>query len=190
MTGKIEVICGSMFSGKTTELHRRVKRAMIAGDTVYVFKPRLDTRNQEHLQTHDGSQIRAENVANSAELLNRVESLEVKPHIIAIDEAQFFDVGITDVVNGLANTHNMRIILAGLDMDRHGKPFGPMGNLLATADDVTKLKAVCAHRHGGGRVCGREAYVSKLMVDDDNSPIKIGADDIYSARCREHSATK
>ncbi len=187
MTGKVEVICGSMFSGKTTELNRRVRRAIIAGDTILVFKPKMDTRTQEHLKTHDGNQIPAENVANSGEILTRVEALDAKPHIIAVDEAQFFDHGITDVVNTLATKYNMRLIVAGLDMDRHGKPFGPMGNLLATADDVTKLKAVCSYKHDGKKICGKEAYVSQLLVEDKFDTVLVGASDVYTARCREHS---
>ena len=190
MAGKVEVICGSMFSGKTTELHRRVRRAAIAGKRFIVVKPRMDTRTAEHLQTHDGSQLKAENVANSVELLKMVEAMDPRPHIIAIDEAQFFDGGIVDAVNGMATKYGMKVILAGLDMDRHGRTFGPMGDLLATADDVTKLKAVCAHTNQEGRVCGRKAYVSRLLVEDDNAPVKIGASDIYSARCRAHSTNK
>ena len=136
--GWIEVICGSMFSGKTEELIRRIKRAKIANQKFKVFKPTIDSRSKNYIESHDESKLESTEVKHSSEILNNVENC----HIVAIDEAQFFDNGIVDVCNQLAN-NGIRVIVAGLDMDYLGNPFGPIPNLMAVAEYVTKVHAVC-----------------------------------------------
>ncbi len=137
--GWIEVICGSMFSGKTEELIRRMKRAQFAKQKVEIFKPIIDTRYaEEDVVSHDKNAIRCTPVESSSNLLLLGDNVDV----IGIDEAQFFDEGIVEVCNELAN-RGSRVIVAGLDMDFKGKPFGPMPNLMATAEYVTKVHAIC-----------------------------------------------
>ena len=139
--GWIEVICGPMFSGKTEELIRRLKRAQIARQKVEIFKPIIDTRyHEEHVVSHDANSIHSTPVESSS----NIELLANDTRVVGIDEAQFFDDGIVDVCNNLAN-QGIRVIVAGLDLDYTGKPFGPMPNLLATAEYVTKLHAICTH---------------------------------------------
>ena len=138
-SGWIEVICGSMFSGKTEELIRRMKRAQFAKLKVEIFKPMVDTRySEEEVVSHDNNAIRSTPVESSSNILILGDGVDV----IGIDEAQFFDDGIVEVCNELAN-RGTRVIVAGLDMDFQGRPFGPMPNLMATAEYVTKVHAVC-----------------------------------------------
>ena len=136
--GWIEVICGSMFSGKTEELIRRIKRAKIANQKFKVFKPTIDSRSKNYIESHDESKIESTEVKNSSDILDRVEDCDV----VAIDEAQFFDDEIVNVCNQLSNK-GIRVIIAGLDMDYLGNPFGPIPNLMAIAEYVTKVHAVC-----------------------------------------------
>ena len=136
--GWIEVICGSMFSGKTEELIRRIKRAKIANQKFKVFKPTIDSRSKNYIESHDENKIESTEVKNSSDILDRVENCDV----VAIDEAQFFDDEIVNVCNQLANK-GIRVIIAGLDMDYLGNPFGPIPNLMAIAEYVTKVHAVC-----------------------------------------------
>ena len=136
--GWIEVICGSMFSGKTEELIRRIKRTQIANQKFKVFKPTIDSRSKNYIESHDESKLESIEVKHSSEILNNVENCQV----VAIDEAQFFDNGIVDICNQLAN-NGIRVIVAGLDMDYLGNPFGPIPNLMAVAEYVTKVHAVC-----------------------------------------------
>jgi len=136
--GWIEVICGSMFSGKTEELIRRIKRAKIANQKFKVFKPTIDSRSKNYIESHDESKLESTEVKYSSDILDKVENCDV----VAIDEAQFFDDGIVSVCNDLAN-NGIRVIIAGLDMDYLGNPFGPMPNLMAIAEYVTKVHAVC-----------------------------------------------
>mgnify|MGYP001355325542 FL=1 len=137
--GWIEVICGSMFSGKTEELIRRVKRAKLAKQKIKIFKPKQDTRyGKKKVTSHDNNSIKSKPIDSPEKILKNFERFDV----IGIDEAQFFDESIVDVVNKLANS-GKRVIVAGLDMDYRGKPFGPMPNLLAIAEYVTKVHAVC-----------------------------------------------
>ena len=137
--GWIEVICGSMFSGKTEELIRRLKRARIARQRVEIFKPAIDTRyDQQMVVSHDRNEIVSTPVSHSSEILLRATDVDV----VGVDEAQFFDEGIVEVCNTLANS-GIRVIVAGLDMDYLGRPFGPMPFLMATAEYVTKVHAVC-----------------------------------------------
>ena len=136
--GWIEVICGSMFSGKTEELIRRIKRAKIANQKIKVFKPSIDSRIKNFIESHDESKLKCEEVKSSIEILAKVDNCDV----VALDEAQFFDDQIVSVCNKIANS-GVRVIIAGLDMDYLGNPFGPMPNLMAISEYVTKVHAVC-----------------------------------------------
>ena len=136
--GWIEVICGSMFSGKTEELIRRIKRAEIANQKIKVFKPVIDSRSKNFIESHDESKLECLEVKSSNEILKKIDNCDV----VAIDEAQFFDDLIVPVCNKIAN-NGVRVIIAGLDMDYLGNPFGPMPNLMAISEYVTKVHAVC-----------------------------------------------
>lgn len=136
--GWIEVICGSMFSGKTEELIRRIKRAKIANQKFKVFKPTIDSRSKNYIESHDESKLKSTEVKHSSNILDNIQGCDV----VAIDEAQFFDDEIVSVCNQIANK-GIRVIVAGLDMDYLGNPFGPIPNLMATAEYVTKVHAVC-----------------------------------------------
>ena len=179
--GWIELICGSMFSGKSEELIRRVRRAQIARQTVQVFKPNLDARYaREQVSAHSGARLEAEVVSHAAEILQRVKA---ETNIVAIDEVQFFDWSIADVCNALAE-QGKRVILAGLDMDFRGEPFGPMPLLMAQAEEVEKLHAICM-------VCGAPATRTQRLINGepasyDDPVILVGASEAYQARCRQH----
>lgn len=171
--GSIEVICGSMFSGKTEELIRRLKRARIANLKVEIFKPALDVRfNQEAVVSHDSNSVASFPVDHSQKILLLADQVDV----VGIDEAQFFDDQIVSVCETLAN-RGIRVIVAGLDMDYLGKPFGQMPQLLAIADFITKLHAICVK-------CGNLANISFRKAADD-SQILLGATDSYEPRCRK-----
>lgn len=171
-SGWIEVICGSMFSGKTEELLRRLKRAKIANQRVEIFKPRIDTRYDDaRVVSHDANSILSMPVEHSARLRALSEGFDV----IGIDEAQFFDMELPDVCQELA-IKGMRVIVAGLDMDYRGRPFGPMPNLLAVAEYITKVHAICPH-------CGNLATHSYRLTQD-SSDILLGEKDLYEPRCR------
>ncbi len=180
-TGRIEVIAGCMFSGKSEELIRRLKRAQIARQKVQVFKPSIDTRYSEiEVVSHNGEKITGIPVKDSAKLYSLIDR---NADVIGIDEAQFFDEGIVKVANKLAD-EGFRVILAGLDMDFRREPFGPMPNLLAIADDVQKLHAICT-------ICGEDAMYTQRLINGQpanyNDPvIMIGASEKYEARCRKH----
>ncbi len=179
--GHIEVICGSMFCGKTEELIRRVRRAMIAKQKVQVFKHDLDDRySVQRITSHNGQYIEATPVSDSSKIEAK---LDPDTTIVAIDEVQFFDESIIDIANKLAR-QGLRVILAGLDMDFRGEPFGPMPKLLCHAEQVRKLHAICT-------VCGEEASRSQRLVNGkparyDDPVIMIGAQESYEARCRKH----
>ena len=154
--GRIEVICGSMFSGKTEELIRRLKRATFARQRVEIFKPAIDTRySDEKVVSHDQRSISSTPVSSSASILLLASEIDV----IGIDEAQFFDEGLVEVCNELAN-RGVRVVIAGLDMDFKGLPFGPIPALCAVADEVTKVHAICVK-------CGNLAYVSHRTVANE-----------------------
>jgi thymidine kinase len=178
-TGSLIVITGSMFSGKTEELIRRVRRTLYAHRSAQVFKHTIDTRSENsEIQSHNGVPHTALAVSTSEELLRKVEETT---DVVAIEEAQFFDEGIVEVCRRLADT-GYEVIAAGLDMDFKGEPFGPMPRLLAEADEVTKLRAICAR-------CGREASRSQRLIDGRPAPVSaptilIGAEESYEARCR------
>lgn len=171
--GRIEVICGSMFSGKTEELIRRLKRARIARQRVEIYKPGVDTRYSEaDVVTHDGLSIASTPVDNSASILLMCDEADV----VGIDEAQFFDEGLAEVCNTLAN-RGKRVIVAGLDMDFRGVPFGPLPALCAIAEDVTKVHAVCLR-------CGAPAYMSHRTVADSRR-VMLGETGEYEPLCRK-----
>ena len=171
--GRIEVVCGSMFSGKTEELIRRLKRAKFAKQKVEIFKPSIDTRySDEAVVSHDRHSIPSTPIDSSASILLLSSDIDV----VGIDEAQFFDEGLIDVCNELAN-RGVRIIVAGLDMDFKGKPFGPIPALCAIADEVTKVHAICVK-------CGALAYVSHRLVSEDRR-VLLGEQSEYEPLCRE-----
>lgn len=171
--GCIEVICGSMFSGKTEELIRRLKRAKFAKQKVEIFKPAIDTRyHDEEVVSHDSNSIHSTPVPSSSNILLLANNVDV----VGIDEAQFFDEGIVGVCNQLANS-GIRVIVAGLDMDYLGKPFGPMPALLAAAEYVTKVHAVCVR-------CGNLANHSHRTTIND-SLVLLGETDSYEPLCRD-----
>ncbi|MEK6572920.1 MAG: thymidine kinase [Chloroflexota bacterium] len=180
-TGSIEVITGSMFSGKTDELIRRLRRARIAKQKIQVFKPVIDNRYAvEKVTSHAGNEFDAIPVANANAI-----SMLVEPDatVVAVDEAQFFDWHIADVCQSLAS-RGVRVIAAGLDMDFRGEPFGPMPLLMAQAEKVDKLQAICV-------VCGMPASRTQRLIDgrpaNYNDPVvQVGGSEAYEARCREH----
>ncbi|MFN3489345.1 MAG: thymidine kinase [Emticicia sp.] len=172
-TGWVEVVCGSMFSGKTEELIRRLKRAKIAKQKVEIFKPAIDVRYHEiDIVSHNQTAIRSTPVHSSEEILLMTSDCEV----VGIDEAQFFDRGIVEVVNKLAE-NGKRVIIAGLDMDSRGLPFGPMPALMSIAEYVTKVHAICM-------VCGDIASYSYRKVPSEEQ-VMLGESDSYEARCRK-----
>ncbi|HKJ39693.1 MAG TPA: thymidine kinase [Anaerolineales bacterium] len=179
--GSIEVVCGSMFSGKTDELIRRLVRATIAKQKVQVFKPAIDVRYAvEKVTSHAGSNFDAMPVEKASDIR---EKLETDTTVVGIDEAQFFDAEIVQVAQELASK-DIRVLVAGLDMDFKGEPFGPMPLLMSLAEDVAKLHAICM-------VCGDEASRTQRLVNGkparyDDPIVIVGASEMYEARCREH----
>lgn len=171
--GRIEVVCGSMFSGKTEELIRRMKRAKFAKQKVEIFKPSLDTRYSDvDVVSHDQHSIPSTPIDSSSTIALLSSDIDV----VGIDEAQFLDDGVVDVCNDLAN-RGVRVIVAGLDMDFQGKPFGPMPALCAIADEVTKVHAICVK-------CGALAYISHRLVANAKR-VLLGEQMEYEPLCRE-----
>jgi len=171
--GWVEVIAGSMFSGKTEELIRRLNRARIARQTVEIFKPQIDNRySEDEVVSHDASSIRSTPVSSSGNILLMVSEVDV----VGIDEAQFFDMGLVDVCRQLAD-QGVRVIVAGLDMDFKRLPFGPMPNLLAMAEYVTKVHAICMHCGSLAQYSYRKSASDKLVV--------LGETESYEPLCRE-----
>lgn len=172
-TGWIEVIVGSMFSGKSEELIRRLNRARIARQKVQVFKPKIDARYSiEEIASHSGQKHHSKPITTATEML---EMIEPDTQVVGIDEGQFFDPGIVTVVNELAN-RGKRVIIAGLDQDYTGTPFGPMPHLLSIAEFITKIHAICVK-------CGQTANYTQRTVESDVL-VEVGAQDKYEARCR------
>ena len=170
--GWIEVICGSMFSGKTEELIRRIRRAQIARQRVEIFKPAIDTRySGAEIVSHDEQKLPSIMVKNAPQII----SLSLEAQVVGIDEAQFFGKGLVKVAKTLANM-GKRVIIAGLDMDYRGEPFHPIPDLLAIAEDITKTHAICV-------ICGNPANFTQRKTNANNQVV-IGAADIYDARCR------
>jgi len=179
--GSVEVICGSMFCGKTEELIRRLRRARIAKQQVQVYKPMIDNRyNHKKVTSHSGIDVDALPVESSKDILN---TLDPNTTVVGIDEVQFFDVGIVDVVEELAE-RGLRVIVTGLDMDFRGEPFGCMPQLMARAEKVAKLQAICM-------VCGGPGSRTQRLVNGkpahyDEPIVVVGAQEMYEARCRQH----
>ena len=170
--GRIEVVCGSMFSGKTEELIRRLRRAQFAKQRVEIFKPAIDVRySEEDVVSHDQKHIQSTPIDSSASILLLTSNIDV----VGIDEAQFFDMGLVDVCNELAY-RGVRVIIAGLDMDFKGVPFGPMPALCAIAEDVTKVHAICVR-------CGDLAHISHRIIGDDRRVV-LGEKAEYEPLCR------
>jgi thymidine kinase len=180
-SGRIEVICGSMFCGKTEELIRRVRRAIIAQQQVQVFKHAIDDRySLDHVSSHSGQNIEAQCIQRASMIY---DLLLPATTVVAIDETQFFENDVIEVAETLA-AKGLRIILAGLDLDFRAEPFGPMPQLMCLAEEVTKLHAICV-------ICGEEASRSQRLVNGhparyDDPVILVGAHEAYEARCREH----
>lgn len=173
--GWVEVVCGCMFSGKTEELIRRMKRAEIARQKTQIFKPLIDDRyGKEFVASHNANRVGSIPVSSAQEILGMLDD---STRIVGIDEAQFFDAGLVEVAERLAN-RGLRVVIAGLDMDYRGKPFGPMPQLMAIAETVTKLSAICV-------VCGAPATRSQ-RVSMSEDQVLVGAHDSYEARCRAH----
>lgn len=171
--GWIEVICGSMFSGKTEELIRRLRRAQIAKLKTQVFKPVIDARySKDHITSHSAQKLRAKVVRSAEEILNFIEE---DTHVIGIDEAQFFNQNLIEVCQTLAD-RGLRVIVAGLDQDYRGMPFEPIPQLLAVAEYITKNNAICV-------VCGNPASRSQRIISEENRVV-VGAQEAYEARCR------
>ena len=178
--GWVEVVSGVMFSGKSEELLRRVRRAVLARKRVQVFKSHLDERygGLHVVSTHDGGVLHSEPVSTSTELMARVAA---DTEVVAVDEVQFLDAGVVHVANALAD-RGIRVIMAGTDMDFRGQPFGPMGALLAIAERVDKLQAICVR-------CGQLATRNQRLIDGQAAPaegptIQVGGLESYEARCR------
>ncbi|QTN00879.1 thymidine kinase [Sediminibacillus dalangtanensis] len=180
-SGWVELICGSMFSGKSEELIRRVRRATYGNLSVRVFKPAIDSRySEESVVSHNGTSILARPVDRGADILDYIDA---DVDVIGIDEVQFFDEEIVGIVDELAN-HGHRVIVAGLDTDFRGEPFGPVPELMALSESVTKLNAICP-------VCGSPASRTQRLIDDkpasyDDPIILVGASESYEPRCRHH----
>ncbi|MCP5097046.1 MAG: thymidine kinase [Chloroflexi bacterium] len=177
--GRIELICGSMFSGKTEELIRRLRRAVIAKQKVQVFKPVIDKRyHLENVTSHNGAAFVAKPVATPQNILAELDS---DTTVVAIDEVQFFETAVIQICETLAE-QGYRVICAGLDMDFRGVPFGPIPALMARAEQVRKLHAICVK-------CGEEASRTQRLIDDkpaafDDPVVLVGAAEVYEARCR------
>jgi thymidine kinase len=171
--GWIEVICGSMFSGKSEELIRRLRRAQIARQRVQIFKPKVDNRySEDHIVSHSEMKIRSQLVSQPREIL---DLLDGRSQVIGIDEGQFFDTDLVSVCNKLADS-GKRVIVAGLDQDFRGRPFDPMPQLLAIAEYITKTLAICVR-------CGAPANRTQRLVENPDR-LLVGANDAYEARCR------
>lgn len=181
--GRIEVICGPMFSGKTEELIHRLNRLNYCDAHYLLFTPKIDTRSPKYAASRNGKKLLSIIVSNSNEIIRYIENIKEKIDVIAIDEAQFFDKNLSVVCNYLANKKYI-VIVSGLDMDFKGKPFSTMKELLIIAEEVTKLKAICS-------ICGAKASFTERTNINSKKQIVIGDKKIYSARCRHcHSLSK
>jgi thymidine kinase len=171
--GSIEVICGSMFSGKSEELIRRLRRAQIARQRVQIFKPKVDDRfSEDHIVSHSDMKIKSQLVIDSSSIL---ELLDTRTQVVGVDEGQFFDLGLVSVCNRLADM-GKRVIVAGLDQDYRGRPFDPMPQLLSIAEYITKTLAICMR-------CGAPANRTQRIAESSER-VFVGATGAYEARCR------
>ena len=176
--GWVEVICGSMFSGKTEELIRRIKRAQIAKQKVQIFKSMIDTRySVEHVTSHSLLQLDATNIEHPEQIL---EHLDDNTRVVGLDEAQFLSHTIVDICHRMAN-RGLRVVVAGLDLDYRGQPFGPMPLLMATAEYVTKMSAICTTC---GNPASRTQRIRSKTTEEAKHQVLVGAEELYEARCR------
>lgn len=191
-TGIIEVICGPMFSGKTSELVRQIQLSLISKIEIVAFKPKIDNRyKSDEICTNDGYCIKSVVVEKSVEILDYIKNNERKFEKIFIDEAQFFDEKIVEVINYLTKEKGIDVVLAGLAQDFKGSPFGQMPLILGMAQKIKTLTSICTHEKEDGRICGKPAYFTQRLIDGKaasfNSPIiLVGGTDSYTARCEEH----
>ncbi len=191
-TGIIEVICGPMFSGKTSELVRQIQLALISKINIVAFKPKIDNRyKSDEICTNDGYCIKSVVVENSMEIAKYIEKLDKNVEKIFIDEAQFFDEKIVDVVSYFSEKKGIDIVLAGLNLDFKGAPFGQMPKLLGIAQKIKTLTSICVHEMGNGKICGKPAFFTQRLIDGkpasyDSPTILVGGTDSYTARCEEH----
>lgn len=181
--GWIELICGPMFAGKSEELWRKLNRLQYAEIKYILFKPVIDTRNNEGLASRDGHKIKAINIKHSSEIIQHIKKMKTKPSVVAIDEAQFFDEQFADVCQYLAD-NKFNVYVAGLDTDFKGEPFKSILKVMAYAEKIIKLNAICT-------VCGAPATRTQRLINDKpanyNDPIiKVGDRESYEARCRMH----
>lgn len=184
----LEVIVGCMYAGKSAELVRRLQRAQIAKQRVKAFKPAIDNRyHVTAIATHIGGTFKAAPVGSVEELRRATFLAEASPQVIGFDEAQFMEPELIGFLNTLADM-GVRVIVAGLDLDYTGKPFGPIPKLLALADRVTKLQAICvAEDPATGRTCGQPATRSfRVLSADSGAQVQVGSEGVYEARCRVH----
>jgi thymidine kinase len=181
--GWVEVVCGSMFSGKTEELIRRIKRAQIAKQKIQLFKPRMDTRfSPDHVTSHSALSLDSENITDPEEILQKLDD---NTRVVGVDEAQFLSMSIIEISQRLAN-RGLRVIIAGLDLDYRGVPFGPIPHLMATAEFVTKMSAICTRcGNTASRTQRIENLDSESGANGSTSPVELGAQELYEARCRQ-----
>lgn len=191
-TGLIEVVCGPMFSGKTSELVRQIQLALISKIEIMAFKPKIDNRYKaDEICTNDGYSIKSIVINKSEEIIEHINKSEKKIEKIFIDEAQFFDKNIVKVVDYLAKEKGINVLLAGLAQDFKGAPFGQMAQLMGISQKIKTLTAICVHEKEDGKICGKPAYFTQRFINgkaaDYNSPtILVGGINSYSARCEEH----
>jgi len=182
----LEIITGPMFSGKSEELTRRLRRAKIAGKSVFAFKPAIDDRyEQECIASHSSIIFSAKSFTDYDDFQEQISEIE-GGSIIGIDEAQFLPLYFADYAEELVTNYNQTLIISGLDTDYLGRPFGPMPALMAMADSVIKLSAICVARNNDGIICGKPATKTYRAVDNSNGAvIQVGAAESYQARCRD-----
>jgi len=191
-TGIIEVICGPMFSGKTSELVRQIQLALISKIEIVAFKPKIDNRyKSDEICTNDGYCVKSIVIEDSKEILNYIEKSQKKIEKIFIDEAQFFDEKIVEVIDCLAKEKGIDVVLAGLDQDFKGAPFGQMPKILGLSQKIRTLTSICVHEKKDGKICGKPAYFTQRLINGKpasfNSPIiLVGGTDSYTARCEDH----
>ncbi len=191
-TGIIEVICGPMFSGKTSELVRQIQLSLISKIEIVAFKPKIDNRyKSDEICTNDGYCIKSVVIEKSVEILDYIQKNEKKIEKVFIDEAQFFDEKIVEVVDCLAKEKGIDVILSGLAQDFKGAAFGQMPKLLGLAQKIKTLTAICVHENKDGTICRKPAYFTQRLIDGKaasfNSPIiLVGGVDSYTARCEDH----
>ena len=191
-TGLIEVICGPMFSGKTSELVRLIDLALISKMKIAVFKPKIDNRYKaDEICTNDGHCIKSTVVGNSIEMAEYVKNSSAPIEKVFIDEGQFFDEKIVDVVSFLAKEKGIDVVITGLIQDFKGEPFGQIPKLMGMAQKVHNLTAICVHENEDGSICRKPAYFTQRLVDGkaasyDSPVILVAGADFYTARCEEH----